>query len=172
MGNHRTITLWPWLLLGPQRSIFDRFRQIGARSAAQALYSAIRNGYWQDFVEKTRLNQVYCVRRPHVNDILETIGGDPEIYSFFTSGEFIRRLGNSIFSIMSQPTVFRGLETPRTCKIPVWVFSLIKHEVLCCILRSNHKHYPNLKTFSFFTNITITKCILSPVIVMVKKISY
>ena len=31
--------------------------------------------------------------------------------------------------------------------IPVWTVSLIKHEVLCCILRYNNKHHPNSNSF-------------------------
>ena len=74
----------------------------------RSLYSVIRDGYWHELVriEPSSVSKLQILT---------------EIHSFFTSGEFIRKLGNSIFSIVSRPSVFYGLGTPRTCIIPIWV---------------------------------------------------
>ena len=73
------ITSWPWLLFGPQRSIFDHFRQIGARSASQTLYLIILNAYRLCLPDLC--GEIVWIRyvvsedwRPRVNDVLESIG--------------------------------------------------------------------------------------------------
>ena len=60
----------------------------------------------------------------------------------------------NIFDRVMTHQYFVGYEPLEHVKYLYGHFAPIKHEVLCCILMSNHKHYPDSKILNFLGNDT------------------